>query len=234
MARRELPVETRQVTGKKVAALRRSGVLPGNVYGKGLVSISIQVRTEEMDKTLKASTANEVLDLKIDGESQTRPVVIQKLQRHPITSTPLHAEFYQVSLTERMHAEVPLIVIGQSEAVITYAGVLMHAVTSVMVEALPLDLPSSIEVDITPLVELEQSLHVKDLPIPLNVTVLTDPEVMVVKVSTPRVSVEEEEEEAAAAAAGEEGAEGAAEGGEAAAEGGGEEGASDSGSDGAG
>lgn len=234
MARIELPVETRQVTGKKVAALRRSGVLPGNVYGKGLDSVSIQIRTEEMDKTLKASTANEVFDLKITGESETRPVVLQKLQRHPITSSPLHAEFYQVSLTETMHAEVPLVVIGHSEAVITYNGVLMNAVTSVMVEALPLDLPSSIEVDITPLVELEQSLHVRDLPIPANVTVLTDPEVMVVKVSTPRVSVEEEEEAAAAAAEGEEGAEGAAEGGEEAAAGGGEEASGDSESEGEG
>jgi len=74
----------------------------------------------------------------------------------------------------------------------------MNAVTSIMVEALPLDLPSSIEVDITPLAELEQSLHVGDLPIPSNVTVLTDADVMVVKVSTPRVSVEGEEEAAAA------------------------------------
>ena len=198
MARRELPVETRVVTGKKVAALRRSGVLPGNVYGKGLESISIQVKTEELDRALKASEANEVLDLRITGEADTRPVVVQKMQRHPITMSPLHAEFYQVSLTEKMHAEVPLIVIGQSEAVVTYNGVLMNAVTSIMVEALPLDLPSSIEVDITTLVELEQSLHVGDLPIPSNVTVLTDAEVMVVKVSTPRVSVEGEEEAAAA------------------------------------
>jgi large subunit ribosomal protein L25 len=232
MARRELPVETRQVSGKKVAALRRSGVLPGNVYGKGLESVSIQISSEEMDKTLKAATANEVFDLKIAGESETRPVVIQKLQRHPITASPLHAEFYQVSLTEKMRAEVPLIVIGQSEAVSTYNGVLMHALTSVHVEALPLDLPSSIEVDITPLVELEQSLHVADLSVPNNVTVLTDAEVMVVKISSPRVALEEEEE--AAAAEGEEGAEAAAEGGEEAAESGGGEGAAESESEGEG
>ena len=224
MARRELPVETRQVTGKKVAALRRSGVLPGNVYGKGLDSVSIQLSSEEMDKTLKVATANEVFDLRIDGENDTRPVVLQKMQRHPIIGTPLHAEFYQVSLTETMHADVPLVIIGQSDAVETYNGVLMNGVTSVTVEALPLDLPSSIEVDITPLVELEQSLHVSDLPVPANVNILTDAEVMVVKVSTPRVSLEEEEvpaegeegEEGAAEAA--EGEEASGEGGEAASE----------------
>ena len=216
MARRELPVETRQVTGKKVAALRRGGMLPGNVYGRGLDSISIQISTDDMDKMLKQASANEVLDLKIDGKGEVRPVVIQKVQRHPITSSPLHAEFYQVSLTDKMRADVPLVVIGESEAVKTYNGVLMSALESLQVEALPLDLPSRIEVDITPLIELEQSLHVSDLPIPANVTVLTDPEVMVVKISSPRVAVEGEE----AAAEGEEGAEAAAEGEETTAEGG--------------
>jgi large subunit ribosomal protein L25 len=217
MARKELPVETREVTGKKVAALRRSGMLPANVYGKGLASVSIQLETEAMEKVVKTSAANEVIDLKIGGERITRPVVIQKLQRHPLTSNYLHAEFYQVSLTETMRAEVPLVVVGSSDAVTTYSGVLVTALESLHVEALPLNLPPRIEVDITPLVELEQSLHVRDLPIPANVTVLTDPEVMVVKVSAPRVS---EEEEAVEAAEVPEGA--AAAGEEAAAEGGGE------------
>jgi large subunit ribosomal protein L25 len=226
MARKELPVETREVTGKKVAALRRIGLLPANVYGKGLSSVSIQIKTDEIERTLKESSTNEVYDLKIDGEKETRPVVVQKLQRHPIRGTAIHAEFYQVSLTETMHADVPLIVIGRSEAVETYNGVLMQALNTVSVEALPLDLPSSIEVDITPLEELEQSIHVAQLPVPANVSILTDPEVMVVKVSTPRVSTEEEEE--AEAAEGEEAAAGA-EGGAEAAAGGGEESSGDGG-----
>ena len=147
MARKELPVETREVTGKKVAALRRSGVLPANVYGKGLGSVSIQVSAEYMEKTLKTVAANEVIDLKIGGERDTRPVVIQKIQRHPLTSGVLHAEFYQVSLTHTMRADVPLVVIGTSDAILTYNGVLMTALESLQVEALPLDLPSRIEVD---------------------------------------------------------------------------------------
>ena len=212
MARRELPVETRDVIGKKVAALRRAGMLPANVYGRGLASVSIQIRTEEMEKTLKAASANEVIDLKIGGEKDLRPVVIQRIQRHPLTSGYLHAEFYQVSLTETMRADVPLVVVGTSEAVSMYSGVLMTALESLQVEALPLNLPSRIEVDITPLVELEQSLHVRDLPIPANVTVLTDLDVMVVKISTPRVAEEEE-----AAAEGEEAVAGAEAGAEAAA-----------------
>jgi large subunit ribosomal protein L25 len=118
-----------------------------------------------------------------------------------------------------MRAEVPLVVVGSSDAVTTYNGVLVTALESLHVEALPLNLPPRIEVDITPLVELEQSIHVRDLPIPANVTVLTDPDVMVVKVSAPRVSEEEEE----VAAEGEGAAEAAAGGEEPGAEAGGEE-----------
>jgi large subunit ribosomal protein L25 len=218
MARKDLTVETRQVVGKKVAQLRRTGVTPANVYGHGLDSVSIQIETETMDKALKAMLANEVIDLKIAGERNSRPVVIQKVQRHPLTSKVLHAEFYQVSLRQRMRADVPLIIVGASEGVDTYNGVLVKAIETVQVEALPLDLPSHIDVDITPLANLEDTLHVSDITVPEGVTLLTDPEVVIVKVATPRVSLELEEAEAAA-----EGAEAAAAEGEA-----GEEGESES------
>ncbi|HEX5140095.1 MAG TPA: 50S ribosomal protein L25 [Dehalococcoidia bacterium] len=208
MARKEIPVETRQVLGKKVAQLRRSGILPGNVFGSGIESVAVQAPTEAIEKTLKTLAANEVIDLKIGGESSTRPVVIQKVQRHPLTSGLVHLDFYQVSLRQKMRADVPLVVIGKSEGVDTYNGVLVQALEVLHVEALPLDLPSRIEVDITPLANLEDTLHVSDLPIPGNVTVLTDAEVVVVKVASPRVSAEEEEEGVEAAEAPEAAAEG--------------------------
>jgi large subunit ribosomal protein L25 len=199
MARTELQVETREVKGKKVAVLRRAGVLPGNVFGRGLDSVAVQMTAEAMEKTLRGSSVNEVIDLKIAGERSARPVVIQKIQRHPLTSAALHADFFQVSLREKMRADVPLVVVGQSEAIDTYNGVLVTALEALHVEALPLDLPARIEVDITPLAELESSVHVRDLVVPSNVTVLTDSEVVVVKVAAPRVALEEEEEAAAAA-----------------------------------
>ncbi len=200
MARRELDVQTREVVGKKVAQLRRTGFLPGNVYGHGLDSVAVQVSTEDLEHTLKAAVANEVIDLKIAGERAARPVVIQKVQRHPLTSGVLHAEFYQVSLREKMRADVPLIVVGKSEGIDTYNGVLVHALEALHVEALPLDLPSRIEVDITPLRRLEDTIHIRDLVVPEGVTVLMDEDAVVVKVASPRVSTEEGEEAPAAAA----------------------------------
>lgn len=198
MARKEIPVETRQVMGKKVAQLRREGYLPGNVFGNGLESVAVQAQADAVEKTLRSLGANEVIDLKIDGENASRPVVLQKVQRHPLNSSLLHLDFYQVSLRQKMRADVPLVVIGESEGVKTYNGVLLMAIESVSVEALPLDIPSRIEVDVTPLANLEDSLQVKDLPVPPDVTILTDEDMVVVKVSTPRVAVEDLAEEAAA------------------------------------
>jgi large subunit ribosomal protein L25 len=207
MARKELSVAPRQVLGKKVKQLRQAGVLPANIYGHGLDSVAVQVSAEELEKTLRASSANEVIDLKVEGEKSARPVVVHHLQRHPVNAGLLHADFYQVSLREKMRADVPLVIVGRSEAVDTYSGVLVSSLEALHIEALPLDIPARIEVDITPLTELESALHVRDLALPSNIVLLTDPEVVVVKVAAPRV-VEEEvaaaeavEEEAAAAEA---------------------------------
>jgi large subunit ribosomal protein L25 len=208
MARKELSVEPRQVTGKKVAQLRRAGVLPANVYGRGLESVSLQISKEELEQTIRAAAANEVMDLRIAGESATRPVIIHHVQRHPLTSSILHADFYQVSLREKMRADVPLTLVGTSEAVSTYNGVLMTGIEALHIEALPLDLPGHIEVDISVMANLEDAIHVRDLTVPANLTVLNDPDVVVVKVASPRLEVEEapvaEVEEAPEAAAAEE------------------------------
>ena len=202
MARKELVVEPRQVTGKKVAALRRSGILPGNIFGKGIESRSIQLSTELLQHTLKTAVANEVIDLKV-GKDASHPVVIYKIQRNPLDGSFLHADFYQVQLREKMRADVPIVLTGESEAVSTFNGVLLETLNSVQVEALPLDLPASIEVDISVIKELEGAIHVGALKVPDGVTILTDPEIMIVKVASPRVE-EGEETEAAAAAEGEE------------------------------
>jgi large subunit ribosomal protein L25 len=193
MARKELSVEPRQITGKKVAQLRRAGVLPASLYGHGLTSLSLQVSAEDFAHLLHDAAANEVIDIRVAGERAARPAVIQKVQRHPLNSSILHAEFYQVSLREKMRAEVPLHFTGSSEGVNTYNGVLVTTLESLHVEALPLDLPASIEVDLTPLAELESAIHVRDLTLPANITVLNDPDLMVVKVQSPAVSEEVEQ-----------------------------------------
>ena len=105
MARKELVVEARQVTGKKVAALRRAGILPGNIFGKGIESESIQLETELLASTLKAAVANEVIDLKV-GSGTARPVVIHKISRNPLNGkTDDTVEVVVVELRRRLARE---------------------------------------------------------------------------------------------------------------------------------
>src|SRR5450631_1456713 len=119
MARKELSVETRQVTGKKVATLRRAGILPGNVFGHGIESTAVQILLEDLQHAMRGATANEVIDLKVKGESAVRPVVLHKVQRNALTGHPIHADFYQVQLREKMRAEVPIVFVGSTEAIDT-------------------------------------------------------------------------------------------------------------------
>jgi large subunit ribosomal protein L25 len=197
MARKELSVEPREVLGKNVAKLRRAGVLPANIYGHA-GSHAVQVETLAFQRMLKDMAINEVIDIKVKGERSTRPAIIQRVQRHPVTSQMLHADLYQVSLREKMRADVPVVLVGESEAVKTFNGILLQPVDSLQVEALPLDLPDKIEVDVSRLQELETSIHVRDLPEVEKVTILTDGDVAVARVASPRLAAEEEEEAATA------------------------------------
>jgi large subunit ribosomal protein L25 len=194
MPRKELSVELREITGKKVARLRRAGIIPANVFGHNLPSVAVQLPVVELQRTLKASTVNEVIDLKVEGERVVRPMIINHVQRDALTSAVLHADFYQVSLRERMRADVPIILTGTSEAVVTFNGVLIQPLEVLHIEALPLDIPTHIEVDVSALDQLDMSVHVRDLAVPEAVTVLNDPDVVVVKVEAPRISEELEAE----------------------------------------
>jgi large subunit ribosomal protein L25 len=222
MAENELKVAVRSVTGKKVAQLRRAGQTPANVYGHRIDSTSVQVGTPELTHMLKVTGRNALIELSIEGEGSARTVMVRDIARNPLNGKVLHVDFYQVNMTEKMKADVPVILTGTSEAVLTYGGVLLQMVDVIHVEALPADLPSEFTVDVSVMTELEQSVHVRDLHLDTDkVTILSDPDIVLARVAAPRLATEEEE--AAAAAPGEEGAEGEAAAGEAPAEGASEE-----------
>ena len=211
----ELNVKPRTVLGKKVAQLRRSGATPANVYGHRIESTSVQADTAHLAHLLRTLGKNQIINLSVEGEGEARTVVIREIARNPLNGRVLHVDFFQVSMTEKMRADVPVVITGTSDAVATYQGVLMQLIDVIHVEALPGDIPAQFEVDVSVLTELEQSIHVRDLHLEGGkVDIHTDPDVVVVRVAAPRLAAEEEE---AAAAEGEAPAEG-----EAAAEGAGE------------
>ena len=215
MSRPQLSAQPREVRGKAVAHLRRSGVLPAVVYGAGVPSQNISIDAHEFELLRRRAGRHAVIDLSIDGDGKAQPVLLQAIQEHPVSRHTLHVDLLVVNLEEERTVDVPLVFVGQSEAVAKLGGVLLHLRDAVLVRAQPDDLPSGIELDISSLIDFELTLHVSDLLMPAGVTLVTDPGEALARVQQPRI--EEEPVAAEAEAAPEEGAEGApkAEGSEA-------------------
>src|SRR4030042_4115878 len=159
MAEIQRSVAPRQVLGKKVAALRRQGVTPANVYGRKLGSKAVQLETVVLTQLLRSAGRNVIIDLEVEDEGSPRPVMLRGVQRDPVTSKILHVDFYQVSLTQKMRAEVPLVLVGEARAVAELGGVLLQSVDSIMVEALPGDVPVHVEVDVSSLARFADAVH---------------------------------------------------------------------------
>jgi large subunit ribosomal protein L25 len=205
-ARPALAATKREVTGKKVANLRRDGRLPAVVFGRGLESDSVSVDTHEFEQLRRQAGPNALIDLSVDGGKST-PILVHGVQLHRVTRRPLHADLYVVRMTEELTVDVPLVAEGESEAAENLGGTVLHLLESVRVRALPDHLPQSIEYSVESLLDFDTTLHVRDLVIPGDVTLMTDGDDIIAKVQAPRV--EEEPVVAAEAAEGEEGEEGA-------------------------
>ena len=218
-ARPTLAALPREIVGKHVARLRRAGQLPAVVYGHGVASTSVTIDAHDFELLRRKAGPNALVDLSVDGK-KADPVLIHDVQVHPVTHRPLHVDLFLVQMTVELTVDVPLVATGVSPAIENDGGTLLHAIESVRIRALPDHLPQSIEYSIESLVDFDTAIHVRDLTIPSDVTLLTEADEIVAKVQAPRVEVEEPtaaELEAAEGEAveGEEGAEGvpAAEGG---------------------
>jgi large subunit ribosomal protein L25 len=190
-ARPTLAAEPREVVGKKVAGLRRAGKLPAVVYGHGVPSTSVTIDGHDFELLRRKTGPNALVDLSVDGK-KADPVLIHDVQVHPVTHRPLHVDLFLVRMTEELTVDVPLVPTGESSAIENDGGTLLHAIDSVRIRALPDHLPQSIEYSIESLVDFDAAIHVRDLAIPSDVTLLTDPDEVVAKVQAPRVEVEEE------------------------------------------
>lgn len=196
-----LTATPRTVLGKQVKKLRREGQLPANVYGKGLPSISIQVESKAFKDVFAESGETGLIDLMVEGKKH--PVLVKNLQMNYQNHMPLHVDFYQVNLKEKVKAMVPLVLTGEAKAVTENVGTLLQTLNEVEVEALPAELPENIEVNIENLAEVDDQITISELTAPEGVTILTDEGQVVAKIA--EIVVEEEPEPAA-----EEGAEGEA------------------------
>jgi large subunit ribosomal protein L25 len=201
-----LKAEKRELLGRKVKSLRRDGILPGNVYGKKEKSLAIQVELKEFQKVFDNAGETGLLDLQVDKAS--KPVLIDNVQEDPVTNQFLHVDFRQVDLKEKITAEVPIEIVGESPAVKQGLGTLVQHIDEIEVEALPTDFPDKFEIDVTKLEDVDMALFVKDLAYDKKkIKIESDLEEIIVKIEPLREEEQEAplpvEEEAAGEASGE-------------------------------
>ena len=212
----QLKASPRQPMGKRSRRMLREGKLPAIVYGHNTEATPITLDRLEFQKVFLKSGRTQLVDLVLD-DSRTEKVLVREIQTHPRRLGPIHVDFYQVNLQEKIEVEVPIHLTGESAPVKRGDADILQPLHSIRVECLPSDIPGSFEVDLTPLEEIDMELRVSDIAMPTGVTVLEDPEDLVVKIVHKReLKVEEEipAAEAAVAAEGEAGAEGEAPAGE--------------------
>jgi len=196
--------EIRQGTGKKHAKdLRNAGIVPANVYKGGKEALSIQVPVKEIEGALATKAGENVLiTLKITGADKAakdKTVLIKEIQREPIKYGILHVDFGEISLTETLKVNVPLVSRGDPVGVKVDGGILEHVIRELHVECLPTDIPEKIEVDVSAL-KLGESIFVKDIVAPEGVKITNDPELIAMIVKAPKVEAPTVEGEAEGAA----------------------------------
>ena len=190
-----LSATNRTVLGKKVRRLRREGVLPANVYGRGVDSTAIQLDGRDFRRAIRQAGIRSMFELAIEGEPQSRHVLVRGLDREGGTGDPIHVDFYQVDLNNPIQTTIAIRLIGVAPAVTDLGGTLLQNLETVAIRCLPLDIPEAIELDVSSLESFELSLNVGDLSVPAGVEVLVASDIGVATVDAPRLLIEGEEEE---------------------------------------
>jgi len=180
MENRVLSAQHRKMKGKKVGALRRSGKLPGILYGRGTEPIAVEMEASEAARVLEVASASTLLDLELEGE--THKVLVREVQRHPLRRTMEHVDLMKVALDVAIRTTVPIELTGEATAVKTFGGVLVTGISEIEVEAKPADLPSRVTVELEPLATMEARITVGDLFLGKGVRVLSDPQAVVARV----------------------------------------------------
>jgi large subunit ribosomal protein L25 len=185
----------RELLGKKVKQLRREGMIPAVLYGHGIEPAAIKIEARSLTSAMKAARGNRLIEIQI-GKDGLHTVLVKDIQHDVITQKILHVDFYEVIMTEKITAEIPITMTGESPVLRRGEGMLLTELSSVTVECLPGDLPEEIEVDMSGLEEIGQSIFIGDLRLADDVKVLTAPDDLIAKVLPLRREEVIEEEEA--------------------------------------
>ena len=185
MEKIKLSAKKRVERGRRTKKGKLEGLVPAVVYGKGVPTESLWINALDFKRLIKKAGESTLINLDIDGKNP-RNVIIYEMQRDPVRDQFIHVDFFQVKMDEKIKTEVELVFIGESPAVKELSGVLVKNMDKVEIECLPADLPSSIEVDISPIKTFDDYIYIKDLNLGKGVETEIDPETVVALVSPPR------------------------------------------------
>ncbi len=186
-----IQAEPRVALRKKTRALRRSGITPIHVYGRGQDSLTLQADTYDLVKALGAAGRTSPLTVKVGGDEHF--VMVHEVQRHPVTERLLHVDLLRISRTERIHAAVPLRFKGESLGAREEGALLSEDLHQIEVEAMPTAIPHEIIVDISTMTEPDWAIRAGEIALPAGAILLTDPETFVVRVLHTHAATEAEE-----------------------------------------
>ncbi len=172
--------------------LKRNGIVPGTVYGKGVDNQAVSISLKQLTRTFQAHGSRGLFSLEIDGGSGLM-VIVREIQRHPITGQITHVDFWKVRLDEKINSTVGVSLVGEEE-IIKKGGILQAGAKEIEVSCLPQDIPETLVYDIAAL-EIGDKVTVADLQVPAEVEILTDLETLVATVLAPAISAEAEEAE---------------------------------------
>ena len=168
-----LAATSRTVVGKQVRALRREGLIPGNVYGHKLGNLNISLNARDFSKLFAHTGTTTLIDLQID-EKKSTPVLVHEVQRNSPRREIIHADLFAVNLKEKLKTAVPLTFTGTSEAVENLGGILQTPKDEVEVECLPENLVQELIIDLSALKTFDDQLKISDIVLPAGIIILDD------------------------------------------------------------
>ncbi|RLC90826.1 MAG: 50S ribosomal protein L25 [Chloroflexi bacterium] len=202
MEQLKLQAMPRTAIGKQVKQLRREGLLPGIIYGHSIEPLAVQFDAREARSIADQAGSSSLINVYIAGTPTPYSVIIRDVQWDYLKRTLIHLDLQALSMTEKVRIPISINLVGTAAAVEELGGVLLHLVNEVDVECLPSALVPAIDVDISNLTQIGDSISVKDLVVPEGIEILTDAEETVVQISAVVEEAEEKEEFAVEAEAG--------------------------------
>ena len=182
----KLELHSREILGKKVKQLRRAGIIPVHLYGPDVDSRSLQCKQREVLRALARSGGTTPIIVTVEGESGEQLTFAREVQWHPIRGDILHVDFIAVRATQRVSAQVPINLVGESPGARESGGTTIQQLRELTVEALPLEIPGEVEVNLEILTDPNGSIRAGEITLPANVDMLTDAEEVVVRIEAAR------------------------------------------------